>query len=382
MATAGYAHVTQVVSPGEYSVRGGLIDLFPMGSPLPTGSTCSAMKWRASRPSTSIASARCTRYRKSACCRRASSRSTTPAAPVFASASAKSSRATRRNRASTATSRRTARRRPVSNTGLPLFFEETATLVRLPPEDAVLCLHGDVHAAIRASGRIPRPVTGCSTVTVRAPAPRPASCSSEEQFFVAAKPHARIDMPGSTGTTELAAGPTQALPPVAVDAGLTIRPLALWPFSNTTPAASSARRIAGRRETLTELAEPNTVSNRRPLPIRWRLSAEGTKLGLGVRRYSPAFQLAEIAFVTEAELFAGSPSARAAACTREAQRKAWSTTGSDLTELVGDPVVHEQHGIGRYQGLIHMDPAKATPSSSSCDYANEAKLYVPVSSCM
>ena len=35
MALAGYAHVTQVVSPGEFSVRGGLVDLFPMGSPLP-----------------------------------------------------------------------------------------------------------------------------------------------------------------------------------------------------------------------------------------------------------------------------------------------------------------------------------------------------------
>lgn len=32
MALAGYAHVTQVVSPGEFSVRGGLVDLFPMGS--------------------------------------------------------------------------------------------------------------------------------------------------------------------------------------------------------------------------------------------------------------------------------------------------------------------------------------------------------------
>lgn len=32
---AGYTHVTQVFSPGEYSVRGGLIDLFPMGSSLP-----------------------------------------------------------------------------------------------------------------------------------------------------------------------------------------------------------------------------------------------------------------------------------------------------------------------------------------------------------
>ena len=35
LALAGYTHVTQVVSPGEFSVRGGLIDLFPMGAALP-----------------------------------------------------------------------------------------------------------------------------------------------------------------------------------------------------------------------------------------------------------------------------------------------------------------------------------------------------------
>ncbi|MBZ0096293.1 MAG: transcription-repair coupling factor, partial [Sulfuricella sp.] len=35
LTLAGYTHVTQVLSPGEYSVRGGIVDLFPMGSPLP-----------------------------------------------------------------------------------------------------------------------------------------------------------------------------------------------------------------------------------------------------------------------------------------------------------------------------------------------------------
>ncbi|MCB1978380.1 MAG: transcription-repair coupling factor, partial [Burkholderiaceae bacterium] len=35
LTLAGYAHVGQVVSPGEYAVRGGLIDLFPMGSTVP-----------------------------------------------------------------------------------------------------------------------------------------------------------------------------------------------------------------------------------------------------------------------------------------------------------------------------------------------------------
>ena len=35
LTLAGYSHVSQVVSPGEYAVRGGLIDLFPMGSQVP-----------------------------------------------------------------------------------------------------------------------------------------------------------------------------------------------------------------------------------------------------------------------------------------------------------------------------------------------------------
>ena len=35
LTMAGYSHVSQVVSPGEYAVRGGLIDLFPMGSQVP-----------------------------------------------------------------------------------------------------------------------------------------------------------------------------------------------------------------------------------------------------------------------------------------------------------------------------------------------------------
>jgi transcription-repair coupling factor (superfamily II helicase) len=35
LTLAGYGHVSQVVSPGEYAVRGGLIDLFPMGSLVP-----------------------------------------------------------------------------------------------------------------------------------------------------------------------------------------------------------------------------------------------------------------------------------------------------------------------------------------------------------
>jgi transcription-repair coupling factor (superfamily II helicase) len=35
LTEAGYSHVNQVLSPGEFAVRGGLLDLFPMGTALP-----------------------------------------------------------------------------------------------------------------------------------------------------------------------------------------------------------------------------------------------------------------------------------------------------------------------------------------------------------
>ena len=35
LATAGYAHVQQVMGPGEFCVRGGLVDLYPTGSAVP-----------------------------------------------------------------------------------------------------------------------------------------------------------------------------------------------------------------------------------------------------------------------------------------------------------------------------------------------------------
>ncbi|HET7402645.1 MAG TPA: transcription-repair coupling factor, partial [Usitatibacter sp.] len=35
LVLAGYSHVQQVMTPGEFCVRGGLIDLFPTGSPVP-----------------------------------------------------------------------------------------------------------------------------------------------------------------------------------------------------------------------------------------------------------------------------------------------------------------------------------------------------------
>jgi transcription-repair coupling factor (superfamily II helicase) len=91
-----------------------------------------------------------------------------------------------------------------------------------------------------------------------------------------------------------------------------------------------------------------------------------------------AWRDTRIAFVTEAELYAG------------AVRRGPRDTGRrsnvdamvrDLSEVrVGDPVVHEQHGIGRYLGLTHLDLGDGPSEFLELVYANDAKLYVPVSS--
>jgi len=52
----------------------------------------------------------------------------------------------------------------------------------------------------------------------------------------------------------------------------------------------------------------------------------------------------------------------------------------DLAEIsIGDPVVHEEHGIGRYMGLVSMDLGGEAQEMMLLEYAGEAQLYVPVS---
>jgi transcription-repair coupling factor (superfamily II helicase) len=53
----------------------------------------------------------------------------------------------------------------------------------------------------------------------------------------------------------------------------------------------------------------------------------------------------------------------------------------NLAELkVGSPVVHIEHGVGRYQGLVTLEVDRAVQEFLMLTYADDAKLYVPVSS--
>ena len=86
--------------------------------------------------------------------------------------------------------------------------------------------------------------------------------------------------------------------------------------------------------------------------------------------------------VTEAELFTATARQRRKSRANEASDP--DMLFRDLAELkIGDPIVHAEHGIGRYQGLIllNLAPPKQPPIFEEflhLVYANQATLYVPV----
>jgi transcription-repair coupling factor (superfamily II helicase) len=111
------------------------------------------------------------------------------------------------------------------------------------------------------------------------------------------------------------------------------------------------------------------------------------KIGIATAALNSGFHWFEagIDLVTETELFAAGVTTRR----RKKQEQVSDVEAliKDLSELnVGDPVVHNAHGIGRYRGLVNMDlgekNADGTPALQEflhLEYADKATLYVPVS---
>ena len=85
-----------------------------------------------------------------------------------------------------------------------------------------------------------------------------------------------------------------------------------------------------------------------------------------------------LAVVVEAQLFGARAAQRRR---RRARARDPESIIRDLTELkIGAPVVHEDHGVGRYRGLTSLDAGGAVNEFLAIDYADGDRLYVPVSS--
>lgn len=135
---------------------------------------------------------------------------------------------------------------------------------------------------------------------------------------------------------------------------------------------------AGRRESLLEVL--NTKNIFPATFASWKNFLEAdAKIGITIAPIVQGFLLDGISVITEAELFGQ----QIVIQKRASKQKILDPENiiRDLAELnIGSPVVHIQHGIGRYLGLQTLRTDNIETEFLTLEYADSTKLYVPVSS--
>jgi transcription-repair coupling factor (superfamily II helicase) len=378
MTLAGYAHVSQVVSPGEYCVRGGLVDLFPMGSALP---------YRIDLADEEIDSLRAFDPDSQRTLYKVPEVRLLPAREFPMDEASRVRFRTRFREAFETDVTRAQVYRDVSNgippAGieyyLPLFFEETGTLFDYLPRSTTLVLHQDCPGAIEEFWAS----LASRYNLLRGDKARPILMPTRlfltgEQFFVGARDWPRIDIRTSTAGTDPSTSDSAALPEVAIERRADdplhrLKAFAGRAGQRTLVVADSP----GRRETMREYFLEYGLRPAIAADYAAFLAADAP-LMLTTGPLSDGFTHARggIAIVTEAELYAATARARGG---RESRRTSLEGMVRDIGELrVGDPVVHIEHGVGRYHGLVDLDLGDGNNEFLLLEYANDAKLYVPV----
>jgi len=376
LVQAGYQHVSQVVAPGEFSVRGGLIDLFPMGSVLP---------FRLDLNDDVIESIRSFDAD--------SQRSLYPVPEIrllpgrefpLDEASRVAFRGRWREVFEGDPSRSSVYKdigNGIASAGieyyLPLFFEQTATLFDYLPADSLLVLHGPIEAAAqRFWNETAERFRFLSRDTQRPCLPPGRLFLTPEEFFTAAKPYARLAL-GEGIPRQFASLPSVAVQRKAPDPLQQLRAFA------DAFTADGGRIVVladspGRRETIAQMMREYDLGFGDNADFAGFLGSDAP-LSLGIAPLHGGFVLpeAKLALITETELYEISPR-RSRARHRE-RASSVEAMIRDLAELrEGQPVVHVEHGIGRYLGLEAMDLGEGPAEFLHLQYANDAKLYVPV----
>jgi transcription-repair coupling factor (superfamily II helicase) len=371
LTLAGYSHVSQVVGPGEYSVRGGVIDLFPMGSTLP---------YRIDLFDEEIDSIRTFDVDTQRSIYKVGDVRLLPAREFPTDEQARTTFRTRFREAIEGDPTKSRIYKDISQGGLPagieyylpLFFEQTASLAEYLPEQAAVLLHGDVAAAVRKfwsdtesrfrllSGDPDRPLLPPASLFLR-----------EDEFFGSIKRFSRWEV---SADNKDEAG---VLPGVAVDRRAA-DPLAalkrfLGGFDGRILLAADS---LGRRETLLALLREYGLNP--AVTAHWaEFLSHQARFAVVVGPVHTGFidREASLAVITESELYPSQARTR----TQRERRVSAENMLRDLSEVrVGDPVVHVEHGIGRYVGLTTMDLGEGPNEFLTLEYEGGDKLYVPV----
>jgi len=387
LEAAGFRYVGQVLEPGDYTVRGSLLDLFPIGAGEP---------YRIELFDNDVESIRSFDPETQRSSGQVRSIELQPAREFpFDEDTLKQVREKLIDRFDL-DARRSALTQDLKNLRspagiefyLPLFFEQTETLFEYFAQAPLVLLE---HAALEAAahflkqaedryqsrcGDIERPILPVNELYL-----------SEAQLRERLNQHKRIQF-----VTQEAASAQADPPPLSYP--IACQPVPSLPIHQRSqePGAELKRFLAafpgrvllavdsaGRREAL--LQTLTELGLRPALCADWRAFVSGAdRFALSVVPLSGGFALSEppLAILTEQQLLgerARSDRKRVAKRTRDP-----ASIIQDLSELnIGAPVVHSDHGVGRYQGLVNMTLGEVHGEFLLIEYAGKDKLYVPVS---
>lgn len=380
LEAAGYRCVDTVYEHGEFAVRGALIDLFPMGSALP---------YRIDLFDDEIETLRTFDPENQRSIDKVESIRLLPARefPVRKE-SVTGFRARFRERFDV-----DFRRCPIYqdlSTGitpagieyyLPLFFDETSTLFDYLPEDTQVFSLPGIEQAAEHFWKDVRNRYEDRRVDPERPLLPPAELFMPvEDCFAHLKSWPRVVV--SQDDVETGIGrerfPASRFPELAIDAKASEPLGALRRFLDEfSGRVLFTAESAGRREVLLELLARLKL---RPQEVAGWPEFVGSqeRLAITIAPLDDGLLLQDVALIAESPLFGQRIMQRRR---REKGRDAGENVIKNLTELrEGAPVVHIDHGVGRYQGLVTLEIDGQAAEFLMLQYAEEAKLYVPVSS--
>ncbi len=383
---AGYQCVSQVIAHGEYAVRGALLDLFPMGSQEPYRIDLfddEVESIRTFDPDSQRSRAKMERIRL------------LPAREYPLDEEAVAAFRQRYRGTFEGDPQASIIYREVSaghvpgglEYYLPLFFDETSSLADYLPErtivieeerarEAAASFLQDVHTRYEQRRHdIERPLLAPNRLYLLAD-----ELSARLNAMAGILVQTTEVPQRRRGFSAVANFATRTLPALGIQARAARPAGALQDFVGV-----PERRLlfvaesTGRRELLLENLRGFDIHPR--LVDGWKAFVDsGERVGLTVAPLEQGLYLEneQLAVVTETQLYGER-------VRQDRRRRAAARDGEavvrNLTELhIGAPVVHEDHGVGRYLGLQTLTHGGMQTEFLALEYARGDKLYVPVSS--
>lgn len=380
LVDAGYYSVDTVMAAGEFAIRGGIVDIFPSGMKTPfrldlfdtTIETIRLFDTETQRSTDTLDKIQLLPAREF------------PLDPESVQAFRQAFRATVEGDPKQSLVYREVSK-GLAPTGsefyLPLFFEETHTLFDFLPKSASFVLEeGVIENADVLYQEVIERYENASLNSEWPPLEPELLFLKQEDIFSGLKEHPRAQLLNLNlkSAKHLLEFNTKSAPKFSIN------PRSESPYSEFISYLDSAsQRIliiaesAGRRESLVGLLNEQkcgfeTIDS-------WQDFIEGdAKLALTVAEVDRGLSLTDsnIEIVTESQLYGE----------RTFQRRKRSDKNRDpdaiiksLAELnIGDPVVHEDHGVGRYRGLETLNLNGSDNEFATLEYHGGDKIYIPV----